>query len=384
MATAQHSSNGRFFDYLREWSEIKLRILEKYLDAYLNKRGRFNPTIYYVDGFAGPGYYGQAGSDVQEGSALRIARKAQSRRDSSKPGRLVCVFSERDLVHCRNLETALVEANINADLIHVFCGAFQHHLKTVLTILQPGPAVCFLDPFGVGGISPTELRPLLQRSNTEFLLNLNTSILRRMAGFEDSDAKDRAAKLANVSRSLGEDPSNPDPVWLDMWRRFSDSRKWEEWAAQTYMEQLVQNSPDLRFAMAYEVRAKYQGRPKYYLVFASRAPDAFPIMNDFLYTEEDELFARTEAIRPSGQTSFLLPMREQERGSRLKVLADDIHSYGLLHQRISRKVLVEHFTYQQLGEFRKRHWHQALQQLFDEGRARRLGGPIETAPIEFL
>ncbi len=384
MATAQRSNSDRFFDYLRDWSEIKLRILDKYLDAYLNKRGRFNPTIYYVDGFAGPGCYGQAGQDGQEGSPLRIARKAQGRRESAKPGRLVCVYTERDPGHCQNMRGALAQAGVDPDLVHVFCGAFQHHLATILGMLQPGPAVCFLDPFGEGGVSPAELRPLLQRPNTEFLLNLNTPILRRMAGFEDSAAKDRTAKLANVSRSLGEDPTNPNPTWLEMWRRFNDSREREEWAAQTYMEQLVKNSPDLRFAMAYEVRTKYRGRPKYYLVFASRAPDAFPIMNDFLCSEEDDLFARTEAVRPNGQTSFLVPLREQERDAGLVMLADEIHAYGVQHQGINRKALVEHFTYQRLGEFRKRHWHQALQLLVDEGRARRRGGQGDTAPIEFL
>ena len=384
MAAGQRTTKDRFFDDLKFWSEIKLRILGKYLDAYLNKRARFHSTIYYVDGYAGPGYYGQPGEPVQEGSPLRIARKAQCRRELNKPGRLVCLYTEREPEHCRNLQAALTEAGIDSDLTHVFCGAFQQHLATMLGVMRPGPAVCFLDPFGVGGISPTELRPLLQRPDTEFLMNLNTAILRRMAGFEDSVAKDREAKMANVSRTLGEDPSNPNPIWLDTWRRLNDSRKWEEWAAQTYIGRLVENSRELRFAMAYEVRETFRGRPKYYLVFASRAPDAFPIMNDFLCTEEDDLFAKSEAVTTTGQTSYLVPLRNAERDARLVTLKEEIHAYGSRHQGISQKALVEHFTYQRLGEFRKKHYHRLLRELIDEKRARRGEGPVETASIEFL
>ena len=42
-----------FFDELKQWSEIKLRILTKYLDTYLRFRLGSHRRIYYVDGFAG-------------------------------------------------------------------------------------------------------------------------------------------------------------------------------------------------------------------------------------------------------------------------------------------------------------------------------------------
>ena len=205
-----------------------------------------------------------------------------------------------------------------------------------------------------------------------------------MAGFEDSEARERNAKLANVTRTLGEDPASETPAWLEMWHRLRDSRRWEEWAAQTYMEMVVRLSPDLKYAMAYEVRAKFRGRPKYYLVFASRKADAFPIMNDFLCSEEEHLFATTEAVRPSGQTSFLVPFREQERGSHLRKIAEEIHAYGLQHQGISGAALLEHFTFERLGEFRKSQWRQAVESLVNEGRARRSKGRFEDARFDFL
>ena len=50
-----------FFDNLRDYSEIKLRILGRFLAPWAAKLGfwtrRRNGAIWYVNGFAGPGKY---------------------------------------------------------------------------------------------------------------------------------------------------------------------------------------------------------------------------------------------------------------------------------------------------------------------------------------
>ena len=65
------------------------------------------------------------------------------------------------------------------------------------------PAVCFLDPFGVVGISVADIRPLLVRPDTEILLNLSTPTLHRLAGFATSDSKEACGKFNQLSRTLG-------------------------------------------------------------------------------------------------------------------------------------------------------------------------------------
>jgi three-Cys-motif partner protein len=384
VTTASSQSNDPFFDTIRDWSQIKLRILEKYCSAYLNKRGSFHSTIYYVDGFAGAGHYGPAETDPEAGSPLLVARLAQTRRDTRKPGKLVCLLSEHSPDRCKRLERSLSRDGIDQDLAHVLCGKFQDQILSILGMMKPGPAICFLDPFGVRGISPGELRPLLSRPDTEFLLNLNTGILLRMTGFKNSASKEREAKLANVSRTLGEDPATENPEWLEMQHRFDDSRQWEAWAAQRYMDQLMELGPHLRYAMAYEVRAKFHGRPKYYLVFASRSVHAFPIMNDILFAEEENLFAETEAVQPSGQTTLWGPLREQERKASLAELAEEVCTYGLSHQGVNREQLIQHFTYERLGEYLKKDWRRTVELLIRQGRIRRGQGPIDKAPLEFV
>src|SRR5215211_2993459 len=125
-APERNGDQADFFDELRFWSRTKLRILEKYIDAYLRKRARFNPTIYYVDGFAGQGYYGQEGQPGEEGSPLRMARFAQRIRDDGKPYRLICLNTELSNKRCQELQRVL--AGFDPELVHVFCGSFAEHL----------------------------------------------------------------------------------------------------------------------------------------------------------------------------------------------------------------------------------------------------------------
>ena len=71
-----------FFGELREWSERKLNILEKYLDPFvkiLGSRPR-SRYVYYVDAFAGSGVY----LDGSKGSAIRAAELAYRYQQENK------------------------------------------------------------------------------------------------------------------------------------------------------------------------------------------------------------------------------------------------------------------------------------------------------------
>lgn len=370
-----------FFHEIRFWSRTKHRILEKYLDAYLRKRGGSHSRIYYVDGFAGQGTYGQPASGIEEGSPLRMARFAQRINEESRAYRLICLNTEIDRNRCKSLKEAL--SGFDPDLVQVYCGAFAEHLPQLLTIMGRSPAVCFLDPFGVVGISVDDIAPLLVRADTEILLNLSTPTLHRLAGFVTSDAPGVRSKFRQLSRTLGEDSRNDSPEWLAK-REGLSSDGWEAWAAQQYLEQMRRRSPHLKYGMAYPVRQKYGGGVKYFLVFASRAMDAFPIMSDFICTEEDDLRLQAEvASRAAGQKSMFAPVHVSEREERFAALIEEIHGYGIAHQGVNRKHIIEHFSYRYLGEFRQSHYRFMIKQLVESNRAAFGPGTKDLAPITF-
>ena len=63
------------FRELQEWSERKHELVIKYLEGFVRiLGGSTRGTIYYVDGFAGPGLY----DDGAKGSPIRAAEYAQT------------------------------------------------------------------------------------------------------------------------------------------------------------------------------------------------------------------------------------------------------------------------------------------------------------------
>ncbi len=358
-----------FFDGLKDWSEIKLRILTKYFRAYLYKRGSRNPKLFYVDGFAGTGRYGENEEEFKEGSPVRMAKFVQELADSPKPYQLVCINTEIDPERFAKLQESLL--GFDPALVQARRGAFQEHLSDILDITRGAPGLFFLDPFGVRPIKLADLLPLLQRPDTELLLNLNTRELRRLAGFEDSNNKQAKAKLRLLNQVLGEHADDPAPEWLRTWRELQDGITWEGWAARAYMDRLLSESPYLQYAAAYPIRESYRGNPKYYLVFATRSVDAMVIMNDLLCTEEDDLFTKTENVTSTGQISlFGDTFRQSEQEARLAELLDEIHAYGLGNQGCTRDELINHFVLAKFGQFRTTHYRQALDKLVKDGRAR--------------
>ncbi len=377
-ASNRADDRADFFDELRFWSRIKLRILDKYLDAYIRKRGSFNPRIVYIDGFAGQGTYGP---EKEEGSPLILARRAQRIANEKRPYRLICLNTEIDEQRCANLQAALAE--FDPELVHTFCGAFQERLPELLALMRKSPAVCFLDPFGVVGISVDDIRPLLERPDTEILLNLSTPTMHRLAGFANSPAPEAKGKVAQLSRILGEDQNNPNPEWLQMRQRLT-SDQWEEWAVKRYIGLMQDASPHLKYGVAYAVREHHGGGVKYYLVFATRSMDAFPFMTDFICTEEDDLALQAEiASRPTGQLSMFAPMHISKREERYNKVIEEIHTYGLANQGINRTDLIQEFSYRFMGEFRQKDFRFMVDRLVESKRVEFGPGPKDTAPITF-
>jgi hypothetical protein len=91
-----------FFREKRQWSETKDKILGDYIDCYLKTvTGRHQPII-IIDGFAGPGKFG----DGTDGSPLIIC-KAIDRRASRASVGIGCVFADNQPAHRQALETSI-------------------------------------------------------------------------------------------------------------------------------------------------------------------------------------------------------------------------------------------------------------------------------------
>ena len=132
-----------------DWTEEKLEILERYLDAYTTALKDQPFQLIYVDAFAGEGYwrpdtpYTQDDyaefTEIREGSA-RIALRVQDKSFDH------FVFVEKDAARCDSLRAlqkefphCSIEINNNDanEALALFCDTLESHER----------AVVFLDPF---------------------------------------------------------------------------------------------------------------------------------------------------------------------------------------------------------------------------------------------
>lgn len=334
----------------------------------------------FLDAFAGSGSYGNDGDERTDGSPVMIARIAQQRKNEFSSTDFFAIYTEQKPANYTRLVDSL-EA-FDPDLYTVFRGSFQSYVPQILDLMAGDPAICFLDPFGVVGISPFDMGELAKRADTEFMLTFNSGILRRMAGFEDSLALDAREKIRRVSEILGYDTSDLAPEWIGVYRGMS-TREWEDWAVEKYKENLLRLSPDLRFACSYPVRETYKSRPKYHFIFASRAHHGIVPLNDICAAEEDQLFRDAQSVKRGmpGQMSMFsfidASENDQLEDEVVKRIVDELN----VSPELSRDDLVLRLCYNKFGEHKRKVYNQAIRLMIESGSVIKGNGPVSTAPL---
>jgi three-Cys-motif partner protein len=369
-----HLIEEDFFDERMPWSEIKLRILRDYLASYQRIRSKTQSDVYFVDGFAGTGFY----KDAHEGSPVLISNLARSLLLKGSPCRIHGIYIEESKSRFEELKGAL--SGFDESVALLLRGSFEEHLGEVLRSVGNAPTVFFLDPFGVKDTPFETIKLLMNRRDTELLLNFSTPSVTRLAGFDRSSSAQASEKRKLLSRVIGDDSS--DPIWIRKWEESNrDSSIWLEWVLEFYKDQLLHNSK-FQFALDYPIREEFGGRPKYHLIFASRHPKAISVMNDLLCEEEDLLFSK---VAGGGlQTSFLPRFRESQRETESRMLLDEVYEFGLAHQGISLEKIVQHFALKKFAQFKTKHYRQVIRQLESQGRASTPHGKSDIAPSTFL
>jgi three-Cys-motif partner protein len=122
--------SDEFFNERRLTSKLKHLVLKRYVKEIAYHLGSTNPTVYYVDGFAGLGTYGPPPED---GSPLLIARLARELRIVPKPVRLRCINVEAKPKFFKSLEEAtrefvpdVIDKNIHSTFVEAIPEILTH------------------------------------------------------------------------------------------------------------------------------------------------------------------------------------------------------------------------------------------------------------------
>lgn len=260
-----------FFAGKRPWSIIKDQVLKSYMSPYIAKVSRLGRPILLIDGYAGPGVFG----DGQPGSPLIMCQAA----DKFAKGRYRAIFINKDEKHHEKLEAVLRKANWS-DSAQAILGDSSILLQMLPSTLKDQTVFLYLDPFGLKGCEFALLEPFLKRDpqfSTEIVLTMNMPIVHRLAtrhAVEEGrhNAQQIRSYHQRLTKVFGGD------YWQDIvWQQNATREQRETQLIEAYRIKLAQYMP---FTGSCPVKEQEGSRIKYFIVFASRHPDAMLLLND--------------------------------------------------------------------------------------------------------
>lgn len=206
----------------REQAFVKHNLLEPYLERLFMIIGSHQKSIRYVDCFSGP--WEERSADLQDtsiGIALKIIRKC--RAGLMKKDRDVtfhALFIEKEdspFQKLRHYLAGIAREEVETDALH---GDFFDLRKRILEWCGPHDfTFFFVDPKGWKKVVeiPT-LRPLVQRPNSEFLINFMYDFLLR-THTQESFQKDMRAIFGEIPDTEGLSPEEKEEHLIGLYRK---------------------------------------------------------------------------------------------------------------------------------------------------------------------
>lgn len=166
----------------------KHKILENYLKAWFPIIGRYNDTINYIDGFAGPGIY----SNGESGSPI-VALKVANEHSAELNGKLNFLFIEEDEARSDNLNNEIAKLKLKTNFnVQVVNNKFYETIDSILKSFEKegkilAPTFIFIDPFGFSGIPASVISGLLKNPKAEVFINFSVDSINRFIGTDEAN-----------------------------------------------------------------------------------------------------------------------------------------------------------------------------------------------------
>lgn len=304
----------------REHALVKHSILEAYLERLFMIVGQTFDVIQYVDCYSGP--WQTAGSDD---SSIGIAIKTMERcridlsrlRKSTRPAVLMrALFVEKDKNAFSQLEKIIEEKKCDVSIdLHAWNKDFVESIPEVLEWSGNSFTFYFIDPLGYKSIGPQTLGPLLERKNTELMINFMYDFINRF--YDESDSE-----VLDFMRAIKGDLFGDDVAFNE-----SDSR--EDRITGLYRKRLKEASLTPTWTARMRILDPRKERTKYSLIYLTHNPKGMSV-----FCEETERGARIQyVIRSLNKAN-----KREERSGIIDLFADDMESQLPAHEGDSYRI----------------------------------------------
>lgn len=321
---------------------------------------------------AGEGYY--ESGDL--GSAGRLASIAQFHEDRGRSIRVIAVEAHDAAFTQLQANTAELRG-----FIEVRHADWRTELPALLKELQGYFVFFFVDPMGVVEIPWSSMSQIVTRPDSEILVNFNSSIAARLAGFVLNGKTDtgQAARIEEVMNGM---------AWTSGASEARDRHELHEHLATTYAR-LIGVHGNFIVCWSLVREGVEEGLNKYHLIFASRHSKPFPVLNDILALQHHRLLKERALANPLP----LLPQTETEYDREhlmtiTQALANSLlRDEGLRGWQGSISDLIDRCFRSRFGDYASKWYADAVTLLVDQqhvatiGQAKRRGGKLQRDTI---
>lgn len=342
-----------FFEGKRPWSKIKDSILASYMTPYLTKVNQLGKQIILIDGFAGPGTFGEKRNP---GSPLIIEQAA----NRIVPNTHKSYFINNNRKHHQQLD-AIREKQKWTNAEAVF-GNANETIPQILQSLTDEVLFLYLDPFGLKDAPFSIIEPILHRTaSTEILIVMHASALHRLAA---RNAVERGEIDQNISRNH---QILSDTLGGDYWKEAlldpapdRTASKREEIVLEGYCKRLKQGN--LKCTGFCPVQTTTDRKTKYYVVFATGSDDGLEIMNDNMLSSFERHMTKEEMGDSFFAEQDWIFWRDNAPELEALVLSVIADAPGLSRISYWHKILETHFF-----RFMQKEYNAAVKRLLNDG-----------------
>lgn len=288
----------------REQTYLKHFFLERYLETVAYHIGFSRTEFVYVDCFSGPW---RAADEELGDTSIRIAL---DRLNSVRTGLALrqkhpairAIFVEKSPAAFTTLQQVLREHSGDVTTMAIQ-GAFEGNIGHILDQIGSTFAFFFVDPTGWTGFAMDNLRPILQRTKGEVMINFMYDHINRFLGFR------KASNEESLDRCLG----SPD------WRKVLDRPDRESALVNLYVDQ-IRATGGFRYATFTRVLKPLHDRAYFYLVYATRHAkgiEEFREVEKKVAREQEVVRERAQREHRedrSGQAEFGFPADSPSKG----------------------------------------------------------------------
>lgn len=260
-----------FFKEKQAAAILKHGILGRYMRTFVSKTGvkSTNNRVVYLDGYAGPGLYG----DGQAGSPMLAVTTANALAGLRN---VFGIYIEEDRATADELRRNL--ASTSHEHV-VLCGDVGMCLrKALLQVADDAPLFAFFDPFGLP-VSMDSIAEVMARAEivegrrtgpvTEVMVTLSYPGISRNAGHLTSSSTNERYLKARASKLVALDAVFGGQWWQQIWATGEEDR--ESAIADEYTRKLAERMQAIGWYRV-PVAKKWGARPVYDLLFFTQYP----------------------------------------------------------------------------------------------------------------